>query len=417
MTLPLIVAQQNTGPASLGDLSNPLAVNTPQTPNLHGDPAAVATFSLVTTVAGSVRVGDYTVGLVPHGAVDHTADFRLGDGSTWGAWGGSFTFAAARISSDAPTVVHVQFSTGVSDPPGQIACGLMLPQDGVLMPTGHTADTTGAAVVVVARVVDTTGAGAVSGARTGDATGAAAVIHLTTGDTTGAAAVRGPYTGDTTGGADIILFNDFSSGQSLASWLSTATAGSGTATVTSNQLKLLGGAAADAAIVRHAASLDLGKTRLYQHKATAVSVGAGGANLISLWRNASNITPSDNTTINASWKSTLQQDGSGAIAITVNTATAQYWNFSTGAWQTGAANYAGTVGTAYVVDFEHNATQFRYTLRDASGNPLGTHPTTDWINFADLTGSGSTYWLWAGEPYTNYYYCDLRIAFIKVFTE
>jgi hypothetical protein len=223
---PAIIAQQSNGPSSMnGALTNPLAVNSAALPNKYGDAAVVTTVGIATNVPGAFRSGDYAVALVPNGAVDYTADFQIGDGTSWadagnahcGAWGQPFTFVNALISYSTPLTIYVRFKAAAGDPGGMLAVGLDLPQDGIRIPVSAYGDTAGGAAIVligvgqvmggtvitIGNVGGATGGAAIAASRTQDTTGGAAIAASRTQDTTGGAAMSAAHTNDTTGGLDI----------------------------------------------------------------------------------------------------------------------------------------------------------------------------------------------------------------------
>ncbi|MDR3687607.1 MAG: hypothetical protein P4L93_11695 [Coriobacteriia bacterium] len=224
------------------------------------------------------------------------------------------------------------------------------------------------------------------------------------------------------------LVNDFSAGQSLDTTnLAAYGAGSGTYAVASNKLTLDSSAGASSGAVLQYKAQVAKDVHTYELKVTPQTLATGNSMCaITLEANATIPTTVQGSGVRPPQRVMMTFDNvagvyqAGIQYVGGTGSTYYHHDRSTNTMtSTGMVPATFTLGTTYIVRLETTSTQFRFTVLDASGNPITTWNAsgiiTPWINWSSVYNDASnTYWAMAGDPYTDYWAGKLEVLYAKL---
>jgi len=167
--------------------------------------------------------------------------------------------------------------------------------------------------------------------------------------------------------------------------------------VETTQLDIVCDATNKAAILYRQVAIDKSRTETYKIKFRINTFAASDVNapLILIQQVAASTV--NNTVFTSDHSHIAFTSGaSGAFYLRyVNTSNQDvYWNGAI--WTTTTSSpYTINIATEYVLVFETNSTQWRYSLKSA--DELTTHATTAWVNWSSTRNKALPYWLTSGD--------------------
>jgi len=199
-------------------------------------------------------------------------------------------------------------------------------------------------------------------------------------------------------------FND----GTITSGLNTTTSGVASITETGGECFMdLGTSDADAGMVVTENPLPTDKKFMIRYKVNLVSLGSGQelkAFSINQWDGRPTVCV--NTIYNPTRRIHVLQYATYLKLVYEGTGGRMHWNGTN--WTSTASTLSCSVGTYYIWEFISNGTNWYIVWKYANETVIGQ---TDLVAWSSVTDNGYDWWFLWSEPYTNYWWGDVKVDF------